>query len=373
MKKVGMAIAALIVAATTLTAIPASAANHNENVLKATPNIDGQIDAAYLESFYIEHEWKSERNSENFWANGKFEFDYEKDEKGNKVEGSVGYNTAYGWDAKATSYFLWDDDNLYVAVRVIDDDMGVVDDAHYQMACEATNDYGPWLQDSVRVNFTFRGMTFFLTADRAGRFLTAYKEMNYGQSCWVDIYSWFEHQKNKDAGYYVTKQTNDGYIVEMKLPVSENAKARLLQDGGSFKYAVNVIDSPAGSKYGLDQARLAEGIEVEGCNLDDFIVLTDGANPIDGTPNIKVKLSSNAPTAAPDVPADTSASDNNNNNQNQNQNQGSGSNGSSDKPVTPTTGDKTNSNAAQTGDVGIAVAAAALIAAAGFVVIKKRK
>ena len=89
MKKVGMAIAALIVAATTLTAIPASAANHNENVLKATPNIDGQIDAAYLESFYIEHEWKSERNSENFWANGKFEFDYEKDEKGNKVEGSV--------------------------------------------------------------------------------------------------------------------------------------------------------------------------------------------------------------------------------------------------------------------------------------------
>lgn len=365
MKKIGIAIAALTVAATTLAAIPASAANHNESVLKATPNIDGQIDAAYLESFYIEHEWNPERNSENFWANGKFEFDYEKDEKGDKVAGSVGYNTAYGWDCKATSYFLWDDDNLYVAVRVIDDDMGIVDDAHYQMACEATNDFGPWLQDSVRVNFTFRGMTFFLTADRGGKFLTAYKEMNYGQSCWVDIYSWFEHQKNKDAGYYVTKQTNDGYIVEMKLPVSENAKERLLQDGGTFKYAVNVIDSPAGSKYGLDQARLADGIEVEGCNLDDFIVLTDGANKIDGSPDIKVKLSSNAPTAAPDTPAATPDPDNNNQ-----QNQGSDSNGSS---TTPTTGDKTNSSAAQTGDVGIAVAAAALVAAAGFVVIKKRK
>lgn len=61
MKKFGIAIAALTVAATTLAAIPASAANHNESVLKATPNIDGQIDAAYLESFYIEHEWNPER------------------------------------------------------------------------------------------------------------------------------------------------------------------------------------------------------------------------------------------------------------------------------------------------------------------------
>jgi len=153
----------------------------------------------------------------------------------------------------------------------------------------------------------------------------------------------------------------------MKLPVSENAKARLLQDGGTFKYAVNVIDSPAGSKYGLDQARLAEGIEVEGCNLDDFIVLTDGANKVDGSPDIKVKLSSNAPTAAPDTPAVTPDPDNNQ------QNQESGSNGSSTTPTTPTTGDKTNSSAAQTGDVGIAVAASALVAAAGFVVIKKRK
>lgn len=371
MKKIGIAIAALTVAATTLAAIPASAVNHNENVLKYTPNIDGQIDAAYLESFYIEHEWNPEHNSDNFWANGKFEFDYEKDDKGNKVQGSVGYNTAYGWDCKATSYFLWDDDNLYVAVRVVDDDMGIVDDAHYQMACEATNDYGPWLQDSVRVNFTFKGMTFFLTADRGGKFLSAYKEMNYGQACWVDIYSWFEHGKNKDAGYYATVQTNDGYIVEMKLPVSESYKAKILKDGGNFKYHINVIDSPSGSPYGLDQARLlGDGIEVEGCNLDDFIVLTDGANPIDAKPNIKVKLSSTAPTAAPDAPTATPTPGDS-------QNQGGDSSATTPTTptttTTPTTGDKTNANAAQTGDAGIAVAAAALIAAAGFVVIKKRK
>ena len=79
------------------------------------------------------------RDSDHYWGSGKFAFtDLALDENGNKVEGSVGYNTAYDWDCKATSYFLWDDDNIYIAVRVIDTDVGVIDDAHYAMACEDT-------------------------------------------------------------------------------------------------------------------------------------------------------------------------------------------------------------------------------------------
>ena len=55
MKKLGFTVAAATLAGMTIASIPISAANYNENALKYTPVIDGQIDAAYLESFYIEH------------------------------------------------------------------------------------------------------------------------------------------------------------------------------------------------------------------------------------------------------------------------------------------------------------------------------
>ena len=46
--------------------IPCSAATFNDKVLKWTPSIDGKIDAAYLQSYYIEHEF--ETDAEHFWG-----------------------------------------------------------------------------------------------------------------------------------------------------------------------------------------------------------------------------------------------------------------------------------------------------------------
>lgn len=380
MKKLGLTVAAATLAAMTIASIPISAANYNENALKYTPVIDGQIDAAYLESFYIEHEWPSDRDSDHYWGNGKFAFtDLELNSDGTKVDGSVGYNTAYDWDCKATSYFLWDDDNIYIAVRVIDTDVGVIDDAHYAMACEDTINWGPWLQDGVTITLTQKGMTFTIRADRAGRYVTVYREDNYGEQVWCDLASWSSHDLNRQAGYFATTGDAGSYTVEICIPVSEAQKSKVLKDGGNFKYGISVIDAGANSPYGLDQARLADGEEVEGYNLDDFMVLSDCLNSVDNKPDQKIVLSEKAPTAQPAENAGpgnntvnnsgTNSSTNNGTNGGTAANSGSNTDGTSSSTV----GIGTSNGAVQTGDVGISVAVTSLVAAACFIAIKKRR
>ena len=380
MKKMGLTVAAATVAAMTIASIPVSAANYNENALKYTPVIDGKIDAAYMESFYIEHEWPSDRDSDHYWGNGKFEFtDLQLDANGNKVEGSIGYNTAYDWDCQATSYFLWDDNNIYIAVRVIDTDVGVIDDAHYAMACEDTINWGPWLQDGVSVYLAQKGMTFTVRADRAGRYVTVYREDNYGEQVWCDLASWSNHDANRQAGYFATTGDAGSYIVEMCIPVSEAQKSKVLKDNGNFKYGISVIDAGANSPYGLDQARLAEGEEVEGYNLDDFMVLSDCLNSVDGKPDQKIVLSTNVPTVQPEENAGPGNNVVNNggtgSGTNNVTNEGAANNGASNNGGTSgsTIGSGTSNGAVQTGDVGIAVAATSIIAAACFIAIKKRR
>lgn len=84
MKKLGLAVAAVTIAATAIASIPVGAANYNEKVLKHTPTIDGQIDAAYLESFYIEHEWPSDRDSRSLLGMENLRLPICVDANGNK-------------------------------------------------------------------------------------------------------------------------------------------------------------------------------------------------------------------------------------------------------------------------------------------------
>ena len=379
MKKLGLTVAAATLATMTIASIPISAANYNENALKYTPVIDGQIDAAYLESFYIEHEWPSDRDSDHYWGNGKFAFtDLELNSDGTKVDGSVGYNTAYDWDAQATSYFLWDDDNLYIAVRVVDTDVGVIDDAHYAMAAADTGNLGPWLQDSIAIGLLYKGMGFTIRADRAGRYVSVFREANYNEQVWCDLASWSNHTENKTAGYFATTSNATSYIIEIKIPISETQKSKVLKDEGNFKYGLSVIDAGANSPYGLDQALLAEGIEAEGYQLDDFMVLHSCLNSVDNKPDQKVVLSAAAPQNTDSTPVDNGTSGNTNTGSNGTTGGGTtgtgdGSSGSGTGTSGSTIGSGSTSGAVQTGDAGIAVAATSLIAAACFIAIKKRR
>ena len=350
MKKFFCAAMAALIAALTLAAVPAGATSTtNDAILKYTPVIDGKIDAAYLESYYSTHNFDGERDSNNFWGNGKFAF---TDETMSVTE--------YGFDCKATMYFLWDDNNIYIAVRVVDDDYGVIDDAHYADCLEDTTSLGPWLQDGCLVYLSYKGMTFHILADRAGRFISVFREANYNEAVWCDLYSWFEHQKNADDGYFCTSQTSDGYIIEMQIPVSADYRDKILKDGGSFKYSITCVDSPADAKYGLHQGLLQEGIEQEASNFEDFMVMCEGRNNVDGSPNLRVKLSSAEPTAKSDTVVDDSG----------NVVKNDGTKGTTGSTVN---GGGSGNGSAQTGDAGIAIAAAALLSTACFIAIKKHR
>ena len=353
MKKFSLFMAAVLASAA-LVAIPSNAAVNGEGVLKYTPVIDGKIDAAYMQSANITHDFPTERNSSNYWGSGKFEFtDREKDEKGDPLPDSVGHVTAYGWDIQATSYFLWDDENLYVAVRIVDDDVTGVSDAKYNEAVEDYEDYGLWLTDAIAPCLTYRGMNCTLRVEALGRFGTAYDSVDTNN--WIEWATWHNQQPNKDNGLYAVSYTNDGYIVEMKLPVNETTRNKLMKDGGVFNYGLSVCDIPTNFKYGIDPAHKDEGVIEENFNSEDFMVWNDLA--MYGGGKYKLKLSDKAPTVDPNADAsqDTTAPDNTANN--------------APKPSVPNGGN----SAAQTSDIGIAAAAASLIAAAAFIAIKKRK
>ena len=73
MKKFSLFMAAVLASAA-LVAIPSNAAVNGDGVLKYTPVIDGKIDAAYMQSANVTHDFPAERDGSNYWGSGKFEF-----------------------------------------------------------------------------------------------------------------------------------------------------------------------------------------------------------------------------------------------------------------------------------------------------------
>ena len=330
--------------------VPVSAGMNGEKVLKWTPVIDGKIDEAYLQSVSIEHEFPAERISENYWSNGKFAFTDE-------TEDTVGYNTAYGWDAAATSYLLWDDANIYVAVRVTDDDVTGVSDAKLNEAVADLGDYGLWLTDQITCYLTYKGMTSTIRVEALGRYGAEWDGDGYAG--WVDWGRWHNHDSNRTDGLYAVTYTSYGYIVEMQLPLNESVASKILKDGGKFDYGLSMCDIPFDFKYGLHQGELANGNEVEGFNVDDFMMLADIGTY--GGGKYKIKLADQAPDTSKFVTeGGTGTSE-----ATGNVPAGAGVAGGADGAG--------GAGSAATGDAGIVVAAATILAAGAFLAIKKHR
>ena len=142
------------------------------------------------------------------------------------------------------------------------------------------------------IGLLYKGMGFTIRADRAGRYVSVFREANYNEQVWCELASWINHSENKTAGYFATTSNATSYIIEIKIPISENQKSKVLKDEGNFKYGLSVIDAGANSPYGLDQALLAEGIEAEGYQLDDFMVLHSCLNSVDNKDRKSTRLNS---------------------------------------------------------------------------------
>lgn len=355
--------------------IPCSAATFNDKVLKWTPSIDGKIDAAYLQSYYIEHEF--ETDAEHFWGIGKFE----PDENG---------FTSYNWDVKATTYFLWDENYIYIAIRVIDDDIGSLDDEHWNRAVQKRDaelnagvnlNWAPYFQDGIQAYFSYKGMNFNVHADAAGRYLTVYKPENFQQQVWCDLYSYEEFEKNASDGLYKTVRSGDGsYIIEFAMPLNINVKDKILKDGGKFQYGLVVSDATSDSGYDYDYALSLEGIFEEGLTLKDIIFIQDHIEYQQG--KYSIVLSDSVPDTSLLSQNEESGGRNDNGignnggaeiNPSNAQPVGSSGNGSSAGSGNAATGMTNTNGSVQTSDISTAFAAVSFISLFLAVIIRKRR
>ena len=145
----------------------------------------------------------------------------------------------------------------------------------------------------------------------------------------------------------------------MQLPLNDSVASKILKNGGKFDFGMSMCDIPMDFQYGLHQGKLAEGIEEYGFNVDDFMMLSDIGTY--GGGKYKIKLADQAPDTSKFTTADGTGT-----------NDSTGTAPAGASSTGGTTGGTAGGSAA-TGDAGIAVAAATLLAAGAFLVIKKHR
>ena len=260
---------------------------------KHTPVLDGIIDSQYYSSFHIEHLFPPSNDLEIYLGGGIYSF-YETDEKGNDIQDENGEyiykgNTAYGWDVKASSYYLWDDDNLYVAVKVTDDDYGCAD--HERMIYSIYDQQAAFFyEDSVWLKFKFDNWNSSekqqtIAAERPGRaMISSFSALPYfvetcdpeTEDIFFDIYSGLAFEHNE--GNIAASETSDGYIIELRLPLKGALKTELWKAGKILHmeyFCVN--DSPENARYREDFINdyFTPFPNREGGCFIDIMILTD--------------------------------------------------------------------------------------------------
>ena len=266
----------------------------------STPEIDGVIDEAYYQSFRIKHEFNraysaEESGEHRVWPSGRYEardpIEGSDDTKLNYAKTAELVAQYFNNDpAEATSYFLWEDGHLYVAVEVKDKSISDITDDKYKMALDVgINDAGLYLIDGVMPKFTWpvQNITFSAFVDAGAR--CGYVNENP----WVLWNKWSRDEKgdakynghlaNEEDGLWAVKLTDDGYVVEMDFPLPEIIASNLLRDYGEedgdsvglFQYGMCLIDVPEDFNYAEDQGKLQDGIHEEGFQSGDFMVLND--------------------------------------------------------------------------------------------------
>lgn len=288
------AVAVLLISAFPLASSAEETDTDTVYINKHTPVIDGTIDPEYYSSFHVEHYFPRSDSPDQYLSSGKFSF-YETDENGFHVIGEdknpvyKGY-TEYNFDCKASSYYLWDDDNLYVAVKVTDDDYGCVSNDRVKYAMEEEIYSYPIFQDAVLVSLSclqYDNKFQNIAAERACRIMTSGISDYVGGSSYLwqtdtnDDNSLFNIKSKKEyednSKYFAASESDDGYIIEMQLPVNKSKQEELWKSGCELHSILTVTDSPKNARY-ADQLNLYEEtgpFDGQGGMFIDYIMLQD--------------------------------------------------------------------------------------------------
>ena len=157
------------------------------------------------------------------------------------------------------SYFLWDDDALYMCSKIYDSTLMTLDD---EQTAAIVGD-SPWLVDGIMhmlyVSESTASENYFFVQSPAGG--NAIWEND--QTRWSTLGDFVRDSAEKrleDAqNIATTLNTDEGYyILEMRVPLTETAKETLLKDGQRFGYNFMLVDSfggwatNCGSKYRIN-------------------------------------------------------------------------------------------------------------------------
>ncbi len=237
-------------------------------VKKSTPVLDGKIDDAYLDSFGVNTlELAKEGKLVQNWATdlGSYNVETAKAllEAGIVAKDSTAILSDGNFDipefTHSQSYFLWDDDALYMCSKIYDSTLMTLDD---EQTAAIVGD-SPWLVDGIMhmlyVSESTASENYFFVQSPAGG--NAIWEND--QTRWSTLGDFVRDSAEKrleDAqNIATTLNTDEGYyILEMRVPLTETAKETLLKDGQRFGYNFMLVDSfggwatNCGSKYRIN-------------------------------------------------------------------------------------------------------------------------
>lgn len=286
-----------------------------QNVKKATPTLDGVLDDAYLSSGVY-------KTVDNATA-GKAEFGWSNpgtskrmaliragimDTEGKLLPGGDFSASAF---AKAETYFLWDDDAIYVFSKVYDDAIFPTVEDDVNAWIDAGQKDVPWINDLVQHSISFLGDSannITVMANAGGNAVFA---RNANGVTTLEQYLTYDNNAN------VAGTVGEGYYtVEVRLPVNNDLKEYFLIEGVDFDYGYGIFDvSAEKSEDGGNGMNHGEWVWIK--NQDNaagsFILVADDTpvDPGDDTTAPDVSDTAEPPTESEtEVPVDPDPSSN---------------------------------------------------------------
>ena len=211
-----------------------------QNVKKATPTLDGVLDDAYLSSaVYKTVDNAKAGKAEMPWSIPATKHLMALKKAGIPVEGKLPADANYDIPefAKAETYFLWDDDAIYVFSKVYDS-------AIFPISADEINEWiaagqrdVPWINDDIQHSLDFLGDSannITVMANAGGNSVFA---RNANGVTTIGQYLSDENNTN------VAGTVEDGYYtIELRLPVNNDLKEFFLTEGTDFDYGYGLFD-----------------------------------------------------------------------------------------------------------------------------------
>ena len=227
---------------------------------KYTPVLDGKLDDAYLDSASFKASDLGKSGKLNLgWsdsANGVgalIDAGLLADDKSTEFLPDGKYDDSAFTDAEV--YFLWDDDALYVYTKVYDDDPIDITSSPFFKE-EGRTVYGSIGADRPCINDTVSQIinplenpyaTINATGDAFGHYAWDSETGGWSDLCHFETSD--AAAREASAANVKTTVTEDGYAVELRIPISSKGygstplKEAFLKDGSTFTYKYQLIDT----------------------------------------------------------------------------------------------------------------------------------